>query len=111
MDEFIWRRIVGFDGNEIWLTAALLVALIAVAAWRPQSIGRPALFRMAYILLAVSILVPAVAEFVLGVLLTDPGEPRPQRGSRGLIFTMSSIINLVGKTLLAAAVGCALGSR
>ena len=56
----LWNR--AFGGVETWLTVALILSLFLVALFRPQQIASKFLFRLSYILLALSIVIPRIIE-------------------------------------------------
>lgn len=109
MDDLLWRRILGSEG-DVWLAVALLIGLLAIAGWQPQRISRPGRFRLAYFVLAVAIILPAVAELVVRVMIVDPRDSRQSRAAIEPAFIVSAVANLIGKLLFAVAIVCALGS-
>ena len=111
MDDFLWRRLLGLDGsNETWLAVVFLIGLFCVAIWQPQRIVRPTLFRTAYILFALSILVPAFTEVIFRITTLGTADSIARRGAFGTPLLVSSTITLVGRVVFGISVVCALGS-
>jgi hypothetical protein len=111
MSELFWRRILGAEG-VIWLEVALLIGLLCIAIWRPQRVGKPALFRMACTLFAISLLVQPIAEVIFRVAVSDLPDSGSDRSDRALRtpLLVFSIMSLAGRILFAFSVVCALGS-
>lgn len=116
MNELFLRRALGLDGaggGEVWLAVVFLAGLLCAALWRPERVGRPALFRLAYVLFALYFVLPALADVIVRMPLSDPFQPQPFRpGDPGLLVATwtSSVVNLVGRAVFALSVVCGFGS-
>src|SRR5262245_59685073 len=100
MNEYFWRRILGGDSGETALAVVFLVGMFCVAIWQPQRIARPTQFRTAYLLFALTQLVPALADVVFRFAVLDVADDSLKRGERNpynLPFLVSSIITLGGR--------------
>src|SRR5262245_1037312 len=112
MNEYIWRRVFGIDSAETTLAVVFLIILFTIAIWQPQRIGRPRLFRVACVLFALTILVPAISEVVFRIAILDSSPPsnRGERDHFGVPFLVSSAFTLIGRIGFAISIVCALCS-
>jgi hypothetical protein len=97
-----------FGSGELWLNVAFLVCMFAVVIFRPQQVGNSGLYRMAYILFALSLIIPAVAQ---GIITLASLERRDfNRGAEISLTVIIPIVNVIGKILFGIAVICGLSS-
>src|SRR5437870_2673223 len=72
LEYLIYQQQLGGGGAasaQVWLQVALLVCLFLAAIFRPEVVRAKPLFRMACVLLALSLLVSPTLNFLLGYLL------------------------------------------
>ena len=102
----------------IWLAVAFLAGLMAAAIFRPERIGYPGRFRIAYFLFALYILIPAVGDWLFAMMgLVEGGNaftsyPRPSgfgNGSTGATILLS-MAGIGAKVCLALGIICAMAS-
>lgn len=77
-------------GGRGWLDAALLIGLFWAALAHPDRIQSLRKFRLATILLGISIVIPIVIQLVvLGSQSTSSGMGRPPTGTEAAVFAMA----------------------
>src|SRR5437660_11068888 len=72
LEYLIYQQQLGGGGAaaaQVWLQVALLVCLFLAGIFRPEVVRAKPLFRMACVLLALSLLVSPTLNFLLGYLL------------------------------------------
>jgi hypothetical protein len=87
LEEFLLLRQL-YSGGQGWITCGLLICLFGVLVWRSDKIGSEAMFRLAWVFLVLSFLLPAVMQLGLG--LVQALEIVTSSTSRGMLslFTM-----------------------
>jgi len=114
VDEYqLMRRILGLgplSSPDVWLAVAYLVCLFAVLIFRPQQISSPYLFRISYILFAVSYIVPTFVDAIVQMTMFD--ELNGMRSGRGGIALMivSPFFRMIGRVLFGVSVLCGFTS-
>lgn len=107
MQELMLGRL--FNSNSL-LDAVFLAGMFAVIAFKKESITVPGLFRLAYWLFGLSIIVPACLTPSLAPMMASPsvygGGPR----SNEVGLVLSVLYSGSGPVLLALSVLCAMGS-
>ncbi len=84
---------------QVWLQVAMLVSLFLAAILRPEVIRAKALFRMACVLFALSLLVSPTLNFLLGQLSRSgsagPGYGGAMDGEMAILLSFPSVISSV----------------
>lgn len=110
-DEWLFlRRLLG-DTGQGWLQATMLGFLFLVLAFKPDRIHNRALFRVACLLFALSLLIAPILNFALTLLADSPGPS--SRGFPGLMGgsrVTYMLITTIGPILFGISVMCALVS-
>jgi hypothetical protein len=95
---------------QVWLQVALLVCLFLAAILRPEVVRAKALFRMACVLFALSLLVSPTLNFLLGYLLRL-GNPGPAYGRmQGEMTVLLSFPSVISSVLFGLSLICGLCS-
>jgi hypothetical protein len=95
---------------DVWLLVAYVVSMFAVAAFRPQQIGSPVLFRLSFIVFAAAVIVPCLIDGLVLLLSIDSTTRPPQPQGRSVLSVVSPLFHLVGRALYAAGVVLGLAS-
>lgn len=77
----LWKQLLG--GGQDWVPTVLLGCLFLVVLWRPDRIRSLALFRVAAVLLALSVMAPSVLNVLLGLVGDGPSLRSYRSGSGG----------------------------
>jgi hypothetical protein len=103
--------------SDVWLVVAYVVCMFAVATFRPQQIGKAVYFRNSYLLFAVYLVIPVVADGILQLLPSDPGPQSVGMGMRAIAkpasyatTVVNVIVNIAAKCLLATSICYGLAS-
>jgi hypothetical protein len=114
LDYLVYQQLIGggsAGSSQVWLQVAMLVCLFLVAIFRPEVVRAKPLFRMACMLLALSLLVSPTLNFLLGYLLRVGSGPGPMYGSMsGDMTVLLSFPSVVGSVLFGLSVICGLCS-
>ena len=94
-----------FSGGLTWAQVAVVASLFLAAIFRPERIVNPGLFRLAGILLALSIVLPPILNGALvSSMGSSPGPPFR------VLTGPSSLIAMVGPLFFGVALCCGLFS-
>ena len=87
---FYLRQLLG--SGQGWLQVGFLLCLFAVLLFRPERIRSPALFRLAFLLFVLSVIVPQVLTSCFGFLqfISGGSSFRPGREATSLLVTLQS---------------------
>jgi hypothetical protein len=104
----------GAGASVVWLQVALLVCLFLVAVLRPSVIRAKALFRLAGVLFALSLLVSPTLNLLLGYLyrLGGGGSSFGRSSEMTILFSFPAVISAVlfGLSLICGLCSLGLGS-
>jgi Na+-translocating ferredoxin:NAD+ oxidoreductase RnfD subunit len=106
MQEMMYLEQLFGRGNTLWVSVTLLMGFLLVLIFRPNTIHRPILFRVACWLLALTVVVPACVSLLLS-LCSPGGYPGRMSQNFELSFFMACA-NLTGPILQGACVICGL---
>jgi hypothetical protein len=99
--------------TEIWLAVAYVVCMFAVIAFRPQRVTHRELFRWSYLLFAIYLLLPVIADGFLrlgaGPGTASPSRPFGEQPAWGSIVARI-LTNIVARCLLAVSICLGLAS-
>src|SRR5436190_21703414 len=96
---------------QVWLQVALMVCLFLAAIFRPEVVRAKPLFRMACVLLALSLLVSPTLNFLLGYLLRAGSGPGPSSSRMsGEMTVLLAFPSVVSSVLFGLSVICGLCS-
>jgi hypothetical protein len=103
------QQLFGGGGAAAWLQVATLLGLLAALLYRPERIRMPVLFRVACVLLALSVLAgPTITGMLMFLQGLDSGGFRPGRGSDDLWMALGPLVNAAGPVLLGTSILLAL---
>jgi hypothetical protein len=108
MEEFMMGRLL--DRASGIAAALYLVSLLGVVIFKPERIRSPYLFRLAYMLLAVALVLPALIDSLLQMALFDDGRAYGRSmGGLGFMF-VSPLFHMIGHVLFGVSILCGFGS-
>ena len=107
MDERLWLLLLekASGGALGWLAVAYLAGMFATAAFRPQAVASPGLFRTSVVLFGLYLITPPLVRGLVVLLVAD--DPRPH-GPRGPLLV--GLTDIFGVVMLGVAVIPGLGS-
>ncbi len=99
-----------FTGAEGWVAVAFLAGMFVVAGFRPQQIAEPFMFRLAYILFALYLVVPSCINGVVWLTMQTGGGGIGRPGDQAMATAVLQLASVIGKILLGVAIVCGLDS-
>ncbi len=99
-----------FAGAEGWIAVAFLAGMFLVAGFRPQQIAELRMFRLAYILFALYLVVPSCINGVVWVTMQSGGGGIGRMGDQAMATAVFQVASVIGKILLGVAIVCGLDS-
>jgi len=96
--------------GQVWLQVAMLVCLFLVAILRPEVVRAKALFRMACVLFALSLLVSPTLNFLLSYLSRLGGAGAPYGRMQGDVSILMSFPSVISAVLFGLSLICGLCS-
>jgi hypothetical protein len=106
MQELMYLEQLFGRGNSVWIAVTLLSGFLLVLIFRPNTIHRPVLFRVACWLLALTVVVPSSLSLLLNLYLPSGYPGRMGPGSEMSFFMACA--NFSGPVLEGACIICGL---
>ena len=108
--EFL-SRVFGMQSTT-WIIVAYLACMFLVGGFRSQNIGSPALFRLSFVLFALYIIIPALANGIVTLSMLDrpPGAGFGRRGPMSAVFVIQPLMQMLSQLLFGISVICGLAS-
>ncbi len=107
MQELMYLQQLFGRGNSISISVTLLIGFLLVLIFRPNSIHRPLLFRLACWLLALTVVVPASLSLLLSLGFSGGGYPGRMSPGSEMSFAIACA-NFTGPVLEGACIICGL---
>jgi hypothetical protein len=115
MEDYFMRRLLtsdlgGLGSASAWLAVAYLLCLFGIALFRPQQLRSPYLFRVSYILFAISLILPSFVDALVQMAALEDARPFRGGGSDLGLMIVSPLFHMMGKVLFGVSVICGFGS-
>jgi uncharacterized membrane protein len=99
--------------TEVWLAVAYLVSMFVVLIFRPQRISDRDLFRRSYILFALYLILPAIADGIVSLINADRSDTLsrlPFSDKTPALSQMRIVATMAAQCLLAISIFLGLAS-